>query len=304
MSTTMSEYIRQDVRERLASPGGLPCGLTLPALARHYGTSFTPVREAVRALLAEGSLVKQENGRLAINTDRIPIRGRRRSLVAEPPRDNAALENALAVEIVQKSLRGETAYLREEATARRHAVGRTVIRQALSRLAGRGLVEHVPRCGWRVRAFDEADLIAYLETREALELKALDLARPRLVDADLRRMLTGNVLTAGSPRLDNAIHRYLIEKSKNSYIRDFFDRHAAFYTTLFDFAAPKTHVVVEMARQHRQILTALLAKNWLEARRALTLHIRAQRPIVRELLRQLGGVKSGSGNANSIRRGR
>ena len=112
---------------------------------------------------------------------------------AAPPRQACDLESGLAAEVIRKSLRGEGDYLREEATAERFGVGRTAIRQAFSQLAGRGLIVHVPRCGWRVRAFDEADMAAYLEVREVLENKALALARPHLVDVDLRRMLAGNV---------------------------------------------------------------------------------------------------------------
>jgi DNA-binding GntR family transcriptional regulator len=43
-----------------------------------------------------------------------------------------------------------------------------------------------------------------------------------------------------------------------------------------------------MARQHRKILRALLAKDWRAARRELTRHIRAQRSIVRDLLQKVG----------------
>jgi DNA-binding GntR family transcriptional regulator len=149
------------------------------------------------------------------------------------------------------------------------------------------LIEHVPRCGWRVRPFDEDDLKSYLVVRETLELKALDLARPKLVNADLRRMLEGNAPDGGSARLDNDLHAYLIARSGNVYIREFFDRNGTYYSTLFDFAAPETSVVDAMAAQHRDVLLALIARNWPRARRALAHHIQAQEPIVRELLRKL-----------------
>ena len=50
----------------------------------------------------------------------------------------------------------------------------------------------------------------------------------------------------------------------------------------------ETRVVAAMARQHRTILRALIAQDWTRARRELTRHIRAQRPIVRELLQRIG----------------
>jgi DNA-binding GntR family transcriptional regulator len=205
----------------------------------------------------------------------------------------AELEAALASEMIARSLRRESEYVREEATALRYGLGRTAIRQALARLAGRGLVVHVPRCGWRVRPFDLADLEEYLEVREVLELKALDLARPHLIAADLQRMLLGNAPRAGrNPRLDNNLHRYLIDKAANAYISDFFDRHGAYYTTVFDFAAPETRVVVEMARQHCAILRALIDRDWTRARQALSQHIRGQRPIVKELMLHLAPTQA------------
>lgn len=297
MSTTISEYIASDLAGRIGTGESPPSVLTLHALSRHYCVSPTPVRQAIGRLLASGVLVRRPNGRVEVN----PSRSRRyrrspglRSPVAEhrSPRQPTDLEPALVAEVIRSSLRGDTGYLREEATAQRFGVGRTVLRQGLLRLAGRGLVVHVPRCGWRVRAFDEADLFAYLEVREVLELKALALAQPYLVEGDLRRMLTGNVGRTDALRLDNSLHSYLIEKSGNAYLRDFFSRHGAYYTSLLDFAAPETHVVAAMARQHRAILWALIARDWPRARRTLVHHIRAQRPVVRELLHRFAQPNS------------
>jgi DNA-binding GntR family transcriptional regulator len=291
MPATISQYIERDLAGRVATDQVLPAPLTLHSLSRHYGVSSTPVRVAIRHLLANGVLVRQSNGRLDVNgRRRITARGQRSRNTDDPgpPRRALDLESDLAAEVIRKSLSGEGEYLREEATAERFAVGRTAIRQAFLQLAGRGLIVHVPRCGWRVRTFDEVDMAAYLEFREVLENKALSLARPHLIEADLRRMLVGNASRKGAPRLDNSLHRYLVEKSGNGYIREFFDRHGAYYTSLLDFAAPEIHVVAAMARQHRKILRALLARDWHRARRELTRHIRAQRPIVRDLLQRLG----------------
>lgn len=291
MPSTISSFIERDLAGRIRSDQVAPSGLTLPALARHYGVSFSPVREALRHLIAEGVLLKRPNGRVEVNPSG-PQGGRASTQphipAPGPPRQAEQLEADLAAEIIGRSLRGDDAYLREEATAARHGVGRTAIRQVFGRLAGRGLIEHIPRCGWKVRPFDVDDLAAYLQVRETLELKALELARTRLRDEDLRAMLAGNAADPDEPRLDNRLHAYLIERSGNPYLGEFFGRHGAYYTTILDYAAPETRHVAEMARQHRAILEALIDRDWPAARRALAHHIRSQQPIVEELLRGLG----------------
>ncbi len=280
MANTITTFIKHDLKARLGTGAGLPDKLTLTALSEHYRVSLTPVRLAVRELVEERVLLKQPNGRMAVNPGAVS-----ETSPIDFPAPAQDIEAPLTAEIIRLSLRGETEYLREETTAERYGVGRTVLRQVLNRLAGEGLIEHLPRRGWRVRPFDEAEMAAYLQVREGLELKALDLARPHLILADLRRMLKGNRRSAG--RLDNDVHRYLVEKAGNRYIREFFERHGVYYTTLFDYAAPETNVVRTMARQHRVILRALLARNWKAARRALAHHIRSQQPIVRRLLRKI-----------------
>ncbi len=300
---TIAAYIAADLAGRLpGAPGAGGPDLTLHALAQHYGVSLTPVREAVAALVAAGVLLRLPDGRVAPNPEHVPVVagavapewGEPGRPAGEEPWQTDPLEADLAAEVIRLSLHGRTDYLREEATARRFGVGRSAIRQVFSRLAGRGLIEHVPRCGWRVRAFDVADLVAYLDAREALELKALDLARPHLDPDALRRMLAGNAPAPGDgSRLDNQLHAYLVDCSGNPYIREFFERHGPYFSSLLDFAAPAASLSRTMARQHREILTALLARDWPTARRALARHIRTQRPVVERYLRRLGREPAG-----------
>jgi DNA-binding GntR family transcriptional regulator len=284
MPDTITDYIREDMKARLRGGGGLPDKLTLAALAEYYQVSFTPVRLALHGLLREQVLLKHDNGRMTVNPDAAVGEP-----VPPPPPRPVGAEAGLIHDLIQRGLRGDGEYLREEATALRLGVGRTVLRQILNRLAGQGLVEHLPRRGWKVRCFEEAEMQAYLQARESLELKALELAKSRLVKADLRRMLRGNKPVPGehTARLDNQLHDYIIDKAGNRFIRDFFDSQGIYFTTLFAYAAPETHVVRRMARQHRDILRALIAEDWRAARRALARHIRSQGPIVRKLLRKM-----------------
>lgn len=281
---TFSSYIQKDLKAYIKTGDDLPFELTLTGIAEHYGVSLTPVRAAVRDLIAEQYLQKTSNGRILLNRAQLPLEQTELRVTKPPlPPD---WRKIIARDVMLSSLRGDVGFLREEATAQRYGVSRTVVRQVFNHLVGKGFLEHMPRAGWRIRRFDEADMCAYLEVREVVELKALSLAQPHLVCADLESMLAGNPVPAtGQPiQLDNRIHAYLIEKAGNFYLRDFFERHGEYYMLLFEHAALGAKVVAEMAEQHRALLHALIDKDWDGAQQALVRHIRSQLPVMHKLL--------------------
>jgi DNA-binding GntR family transcriptional regulator len=282
----LAERIYEDLCARIESQEPLPCKLTFSALSAHYGVSLTPVRTAIKQLGAEGYLVTLDNGRLQVSDTLPKKRHAKRLDITEPPTDHEA---NIRSDLIRLSLVGDSRYMREGAAAAKYGIGRTVLRPIFSRLAGQGLLEHVPRCGWRVHPFDKKDLCDFVIVRESLELAALEQARDKLNKASLQQFLDGNrgeqnVALGG---LNNNLHSYWINLSGNRYIINFFARQAVYYTTLFDFAAPEAHVVVEMAGQHCEILEALIADEWSAAKKALVRHIRDQKPIVQKLLEQI-----------------
>lgn len=278
----LTTYIKDDMRRRILSGENLPYDLTLLGIAAHYSVSLTPARAAVSELLTERILRKLPNGRLDI--DRGKTLGHENSTeppAVTPPPSAADWERVLLCEIMVLTFQPQAEYLREESLARKFEIGRSVIRQTLGRLAGAGIIEHVPRCGWLVHPISEDDMTAYLEIRETLELKALDLAQSHLETEVLTRLLEGNSPPAPGEetRLDNGLHQYVIEKSGNRYIQHFFRQYtASYYTTVFNYAAPEAQAVAEMAEQHRRILNSLLMQDWVMARRYLSEHIWNQKP--------------------------
>ena len=280
---TLAAYIRDNLKALILG-GSLAGKVTLRELSQRYGVSLTPVREAVGQLVRERVLQKEESGRLAVPA--APPRGVKSSGSATALRD---WHQEIARDILRRSLRGGSDFLREEATAEEYGVGRTVLRHVFARLAGAGMLEHVPRRGWRVRPFREEDMEAYLEVRELLELKALDLARPRLVKEDLERILEKDLPREGREpaQVDTELHPYLLGRCGNRFILDFFERHGAYYTTLFYTAAHGPAVAAAMARQHREILEALIDRRWDRARDLLGQHIRDQAPVLRKMMAHL-----------------
>jgi DNA-binding GntR family transcriptional regulator len=240
--------------------------------------SITPIREAIRRLTDEGYIEKLPNRRLRITPGMIGT-GNPGNPVVQPAKP-ADWGEILLEEVMHESLRRQAIYLREELLAEKHGVGRSIIRQTFSTFAGAGLLEHVPRRGWLVHPFRKQDMEAYLVIREVLELKALELARDHINKCDIIEILDGEMHA-----LNNAMHRYIIRKSGNRYIADFFSRYVSrYYTRLFHYAAPETEVVDEMTGQHREILESLLDEEWQRAAQVLSAHIRAQKTVLEKLL--------------------
>ncbi len=288
---SLAEYIERDLGAKIAAGEELPLPLTLDRLAAHYRVSLTPVRQAVRELVSAGLLRKGANRRLQPGN----VCGRRpKCLAAEPPASAEDLAHRIEADLVRLSLNGEARYLREEATAAQYGISRSALRNIFHELAGSGLIDHVPRRGWRLRPFRQRDMQSFLEVREVLELKALDLSRGRLDKHRLEQLLAGNEVPATSsrpPRIDNSLHAYLVECAGNPYIQDFFHRHGPYYELLFDWEDLDRKAAIETARQHRAILEALIQRRWAIARRELARHIRDNHPILSQF-----DTKTGQGS--------
>jgi DNA-binding GntR family transcriptional regulator len=287
MSSKVTDTIKQDLAEQIQTQGELPFKLTLGSIAGHYSVSLTPVRQVVESLVEDHILVRKSNGRL--ERAKAPTQNQTagtKPSVKKPINLNSDLDELLTNYIVRLSLQSHAEYLREEATAEKFNTGRTIMRQVFSRLAGGGLIEHVPRCGWKVRTFREKDMLDYLEIRELLEVKALTLARPHFKTSELQQLMGGNVPSDDplAVELDNNLHNYWIDRCDNRYVQDFFQRHGAFYSALFDYAALGKNIKTEMAQEHCDILENLIAQDWEGAEAALVKHIHDQNRNVLKLV--------------------
>lgn len=282
---TITDYIRSDLARRIRIGNDIPQKLTLAALAEEYEVSLTPVREAIGLLHDDGLILKGENRRLIVNPQRV---GESTEAELGAPPKPIDWENILTQHVLYESLRGSKEFLREEVLTERYGVGRTILRQVFSHLAGSGFLIHEPRRGWRVRELTDDDLRDFLDIRETLELKALELALPRLQQSRLQVILDGNQPDERNrPQIDNNLHEYFIGLANNRYITEFFSRYGAFYQPLFDYAALGGDVEGEMASQHRVILESLMRGEKQPAIDALRMHIRAQYPAVLKVIEKL-----------------
>jgi DNA-binding GntR family transcriptional regulator len=287
-------HIKNEIGSRLEKSEDLQIPLTVQGLSEHYGVSYTPVREAIGELIEVGLIRKKSNGRLEAITPK--KRSKKSNFQTQQEPEKKPVEN-ITKELVAISLGGEECFVREEATASKHGLTRSTMRQILQRLAGEGLLEHVPRRGWRVKPFRQEDMDAFIEVREVMELKALDLAKTKLGSPEsqrkLRQIKENNQLAKGKKgqaKIDNTLHAYLIDLSANPYINDFFNRHGRYFTILFNWEGENEKAAVQAVTQHHEIIDALLAQNWSLAKKRLSHHLHSNHPV----LRNLRGIKNKS----------
>jgi len=140
---------KNDLAARFRAGEELPSQLTWDALSRYFKVSPTPVRTAITGLVEEGLLKKGANRRLTVSARRVyGNRSKRKAALPAPPCDPYRV---VADDLVQRSFEENAIYLREHAAARRYCMSRSAIRNIFSRLAVTGLLEHIPRRGWRLR---------------------------------------------------------------------------------------------------------------------------------------------------------
>ncbi|MCC7349394.1 MAG: GntR family transcriptional regulator [Phycisphaerales bacterium] len=306
-----SQYIEQDLRERLSSGQPLPCEPTLERLAVHYRVSTRPVRTALHQLRQEGLLEKRGAGaRIGINSrsakgkDHIDPSSRKaehrdqkssnrkkaqgKHPPVDPPMDYV---EAIGRHLVAQSLEGRETFVREQAMAGQFAVSTTTVREVFHRLAGQGVIEHIPRRGWRLRPFLQKDMDDFAAVRLTLECMALRLSWQKLQSAEgrsaMETYLAGNVVLADPtepPRVDDGFHAWIIEASRNRYIRDFFANFGRYYRFLFSWEGMDRASGIETVHQHRRILQAILAGDLPESQTALEAHLLRQHPVLKQVM--------------------
>jgi DNA-binding GntR family transcriptional regulator len=278
---TWSGFIAKDLRARIVQGLESPQPLTLHGLARHYRVSISPVQIAIDELVSEGYLKKTPAGRLRAE----PISDALRALAPEletpePPRD---FYRIISEDLVGLSLQGRGDFLREKQTARKYGLSGTRLRQIFSRLAGEGIIEHVPRQGWRIHPFRQEDMDAFVQVREAMELLALDLAKSSFTREELIRLRDANIRDPQEPFADESLHQELIDRSGNGYIREFFSRQGAYFRMLAKWESQDRASRLEAAQQHWDILDAMARGKWALAKTRLSFHIRENYPILKKL---------------------
>ena len=114
--------------------------------------------------------------------------------------------------------------LQEEKLSAEFGISRTPVREALQRLAAEGLVEQLPRRGYRVSLPEDEALDELYECRAGLELMALKLALPEIPGQEIAALKKKLKSAAGkqsvslSLEADSEMHSLIMEYSGNRYL--------------------------------------------------------------------------------------
>jgi len=161
--------------------------------------------------------------------------------IQAPPVENLTLWQRvyghLRSEILDGSLEPGTELL-EVALSEHLGVSRGPVREAIGRLAAEGLVTVRPRRGAVVRSLSKEEFLELYEVREALEVRAVMLAVPRLRPEDLAEL----------ERINDAMH----EHAQREDVAAYFEANVEFHLRLIEASANTT-----LQRFYRQLLGQL-----------------------------------------------
>ena len=294
MTEPLYEMIRRSLARQIAA-GTLPRVLVLleGPIAEAFQVSRAPVKVALR-LLYENALVQRFNGRgFIIPGHDTPLRISPREAGLQPltdgqtePLPRAGWERIYAE--AEITIGGALVFGRfrilEARMAKHFRVGRTIVRDVLSRMQERGLISKDVRSHWIAGPLTAAALREYYEIRRILEPAALQMAAGKL-DADELRAMRGRVagamecghsllLSDVMRAIDEDLHICCVQRNGNARLSEMIqDSHLvllANHTFLRHLGVPEE--VPELA-EHLVIYDLLLQGNPEAAAAALRAHL-------------------------------
>lgn len=116
--------------------------------------------------------------------------------------------------------------LSEETICDQYGVSRTPAREAMLMLERDGLVERIPRRGFYVKAFDEAEIGELYQCRQILECLALEHGFDYIQEKELDKLkqvideALGNSQAELSMYADEKLHELIVESCPNKHLRE------------------------------------------------------------------------------------
>jgi DNA-binding GntR family transcriptional regulator len=161
--------------------------------------------------------------------------------------------------------------LKEDAWAKKSAVSRMAVREALTRLLGEKLVIVGEKGGYFVKPMTEADVHEIRELREILELGALRLAYKKITKDQISTLekicddftsMAKQGYFSGACEADIKFHETLMASSRNEKLME---AYQSSHIPLFHLKMGRSQLFMDdydlTDQEHRQIVKALKSKN-------------------------------------------
>lgn len=170
----------------------------------------------------------------------------------------------------------------ESRLARELSISQAPVREALRELEQMGLVVSYPNRGSSVREIRAEDAHEIYTLRAHLEAMAIDLAGPRLSDADLATLdgFIDGMVAAGienNPelltQLDTRFHEFICERSGHDLLLRTWQGINPLNWTMMTVIRIKDRNLTELAERHRPIVAALRAHDRAAAEQAIRQHV-------------------------------
>ncbi|WP_210496653.1 GntR family transcriptional regulator [Microvirga antarctica] len=192
----------------------------------------------------------------------------------------------ILIEAIERGELAPGARIREASIARQLGISRGPLREALSRLAGRKLVEYTPNLGMRVVVTSTDDIREIFQIREVLEGAATRLATENMSEADLVDLAAllekhrhGTELQVGSAYYQRAgdldFHFRIAQASGNARLVDLLCRDLYHFLRIHRFRASSSPGRAAIAfDEHRAIVAAMTTRDAHLAETLMRQHIR------------------------------
>ena len=196
------------------------------------------------------------------------------------PRLADAIIDELAVDILRGELAEGQLLPPEPQLSERFGVSRTVVREAIKRLAHRKLVVIYPRSGSYVAALDLADLEAICDIRERLEGLAAERAatEARYEERQELQTLLADIDACTDREklleLDVLTHRAIHRMAHNPYLLDTLTQSLDLSLRMWNLAKERLPDLDHHVHGQTEVLTAILNRNATRARTLAEAHVR------------------------------
>ncbi len=266
---TLEHQIYQDLKTKILRGEPFEYSLTLHNIAEAYECSTRPVRSAFSRLVQDSFILQNNGGRMQVSPKKFGKKPNAKSNL-----QNDDLEAVITKDLVEASLHGIAIQFTEQGLADYYKIGRTRLRAMLQRISGKGILNYLPRIGWRLRPFSQKELENFGSVRRELELLALRQSFNILEKNVIEQMIiTTEALFQDKGKEDNSLHDYFVKQSDNTFIINFMNQNLPYFELLFDWESLDETHARKAVTEHLRILKAILMGDLIATEKVLLKHL-------------------------------